>query len=164
MPDLRRYRRSTADTKISDATAPADFTATGTADDTTYLRGDNVWAPLSGAGLGDMLGFNNLADVADAGDVFVVPKVCIGAIETDLHPTVTLVFEHQVSAVVVPGFPEFQPYRPIKDVGILDPRVPVHFAFGAPITVEGRGTVAHEKVLEFIESHLEDWGLPAVAH
>jgi len=51
---------------------------------------------------------------------------------------------------------------PLKDLGILDPRVPAYFAFGAPIPVEGRGTAAHEQVLTFIESHLDAWGLPPV--
>ncbi len=48
----------------------------------------------------------------------------------------------------------------IKDFGRIDPSNPVNVAFGEPVTVTGRGAEAHEQVLDFIEAHLEKWGLP----
>lgn len=53
--------------------------------------------------------------------------------------------------------------RGLKDFGRIDPKIPVHFAFGKPITVEGRGTEAQEQVVAFIEEHLTKWGLPPEA-
>jgi len=52
--------------------------------------------------------------------------------------------------------------RFIKDFGRLDPAQDVHFAFGAPIRVTGRGAEAQERCVAFIEDHLEAWGLPPV--
>ncbi|GAB4389649.1 MAG: lysophospholipid acyltransferase family protein [Thermodesulfovibrionales bacterium] len=46
----------------------------------------------------------------------------------------------------------------IKDFGKIDPSLPVLFSFGQPLSVEGRGTVEHEKVLEFIGEKLAKWG------
>jgi len=48
----------------------------------------------------------------------------------------------------------------VKDFGRIDPKKPVHFAFGEPLTVTGRGAEAQEQALVFIEEHLEQWGLP----
>ena len=50
---------------------------------------------------------------------------------------------------------------PFKDLASLDPTKEAHFAFGEPIPILGRGKEAHEQTLDFIESHLEAWGLPA---
>jgi 1-acyl-sn-glycerol-3-phosphate acyltransferase len=47
-----------------------------------------------------------------------------------------------------------------KDFGRIDPSIPVNLAFGEPVTVTGRGTEAQEHVLDFIEGHLEQWGIP----
>jgi len=47
-----------------------------------------------------------------------------------------------------------------KGFGRIDPSIPVNIAFGEPVTVTGRGTEAHEHVLDFIEGHLEQWGIP----
>ncbi len=47
-----------------------------------------------------------------------------------------------------------------KDFGRIDPSIPVNIAFGEPVTVTGRGTEAREHVLDFIEGHLEQWGIP----
>lgn len=44
-----------------------------------------------------------------------------------------------------------------SDFGRINPAKKVHFAFGEPLTVEGRGTDQHEAVLEFIHQHLESW-------
>ncbi len=48
--------------------------------------------------------------------------------------------------------------RFIKDFGRVNPDLPVHFAFGEPQPVEGRGTSAHQAVIEFIAQHLRGWG------
>lgn len=47
--------------------------------------------------------------------------------------------------------------RFVKDVGAIDPGQPVRFAFGAPLTIEGRGTHEHEQVMEFIGRQLAAW-------
>ncbi len=46
----------------------------------------------------------------------------------------------------------------VKDVGKIDPVRQVHFAFGEPIRIEGRGTDQHEEVIRFIEEKLKLWG------
>jgi 1-acyl-sn-glycerol-3-phosphate acyltransferase len=42
--------------------------------------------------------------------------------------------------------------------GRIDARKPVHFAFGEPLWVKGRGTEEHRAVIEFIEGKLREWG------
>jgi 1-acyl-sn-glycerol-3-phosphate acyltransferase len=46
----------------------------------------------------------------------------------------------------------------MKDVGPVDKKKRVHFAFGEPMTVTGRGAEEHKKVIAFIQEHLEAWG------
>jgi 1-acyl-sn-glycerol-3-phosphate acyltransferase len=46
----------------------------------------------------------------------------------------------------------------LMDFGRIDPRKPVHFAFGEPLWVKGRGTEEHRAVIEFIEGKLREWG------
>ena len=46
----------------------------------------------------------------------------------------------------------------IKDAGYVHPDRPVHFEFGAPITVDANGRKAHETVVDFIVTHLKAWG------
>lgn len=48
--------------------------------------------------------------------------------------------------------------RLIKDMGRIDPSMPVHICFGGPIEVTGRGDEAHRRVVEFIRGKLEAWG------
>jgi 1-acyl-sn-glycerol-3-phosphate acyltransferase len=45
----------------------------------------------------------------------------------------------------------------VKEFGPLDIRKRVHFAFGEPINIEGRGNDAHETVIRFIQERLERW-------
>lgn len=52
--------------------------------------------------------------------------------------------------------------RVVKEIGKIDPSKPVRFAFGAPLTVEGRGNVTHQAVITFIRRHLEAWGVATV--
>jgi 1-acyl-sn-glycerol-3-phosphate acyltransferase len=48
--------------------------------------------------------------------------------------------------------------RLVKDFGKIDPRIKVHFAFGKPINVAGRGAGEHERIIEFIQGKLSRWG------
>jgi 1-acyl-sn-glycerol-3-phosphate acyltransferase len=45
----------------------------------------------------------------------------------------------------------------IKDLGKIDPSKSVHFSFGEPMRVQGRGTDEHQAIIHFIESKLEEW-------
>jgi len=45
----------------------------------------------------------------------------------------------------------------IKEFGPVDTRKKVHFAFGEPMTVAGRGAEEREKVINFIKDKLEEW-------
>jgi len=45
----------------------------------------------------------------------------------------------------------------IKDLGRIHPDVSTHFAFDAPITVEGKGKEAHQQVIDFISGKLKSW-------
>ena len=46
----------------------------------------------------------------------------------------------------------------IKDVGKVDPRKTIHFAFGTPMQVAGNGKETHEAVVSFVASHIRQWG------
>lgn len=48
--------------------------------------------------------------------------------------------------------------RFVKEIGRINPARPVHFAFGDPIPVTGRGTAAHQACIEFIRTQLTNWG------
>jgi len=50
---------------VLDAVTISNITATGTANNTTFLRGDGAWATPPG-GIGDLLAANNLSDLANA--------------------------------------------------------------------------------------------------
>jgi 1-acyl-sn-glycerol-3-phosphate acyltransferase len=47
--------------------------------------------------------------------------------------------------------------RLIKSLGKIDPHKKVHFAFGRPINVSGRGAEEHERIIEFIQEKLMQW-------
>ena len=47
--------------------------------------------------------------------------------------------------------------RLLRDFGPFRPELPVHFAFGEPIVIEGNGKEAHETTIDFIRSHLAAW-------
>ncbi len=47
--------------------------------------------------------------------------------------------------------------RYLKDFGKLNPSKTVHISFGAPLTVEGKGTEEHRAVLQFVEENLDKW-------
>ncbi|QDV41392.1 2-acyl-glycerophospho-ethanolamine acyltransferase [Stieleria neptunia] len=45
----------------------------------------------------------------------------------------------------------------IKDLGPIDPRKTVRFAFGEPIAIEGRGDRQQQAVIDFIATKLDRW-------
>ena len=45
----------------------------------------------------------------------------------------------------------------IKEFGRIDPTKKVHMAFGAPLTIEGRGTAEHKQIIDFIQGRLQAW-------
>ncbi len=45
----------------------------------------------------------------------------------------------------------------LKDFGCIDIRKTVHFAFGRPIQVQGRGSDEHEQVTDFIQQKQDEW-------
>ena len=53
--------------------------------------------------------------------------------------------------------------RLIKDFGPIRRDNPVRIAFGEPLAPEGRGKAEHRKVVDFIVSRLEEWGVPVEA-
>ncbi len=48
--------------------------------------------------------------------------------------------------------------RYLKDFGRINPAVAVHFAFGEPLTIMGRGVEEHQRIIEFITGKLWEWG------
>lgn len=46
----------------------------------------------------------------------------------------------------------------IKDFGKIHPEKTVHFCFGDPLVISGNGKAEHEKVVQFIQGKLEEWG------
>jgi len=45
----------------------------------------------------------------------------------------------------------------IKDFGKIDPRKNVHFSFGEPMQIQGRGNEEHQRVINFISDKLAEW-------
>lgn len=45
----------------------------------------------------------------------------------------------------------------IKDLGRIHPNVSTHFAFDAPLQIQGKGKEEHQKVIEFISGKLKEW-------
>ncbi len=46
----------------------------------------------------------------------------------------------------------------LRDFGRVDPSKSVHFAFGEPLYISSQGAEEHQKVVEFIEGKLKEWG------
>ena len=44
-----------------------------------------------------------------------------------------------------------------KDLGRIDVKKDVHFAFGEPITVKGKGAEEQQQIIDFIQSKLQEW-------
>lgn len=53
--------------------------------------------------------------------------------------------------------------RFLKDAGPIDPQREVHFRFGAPLQVTGKGREEHEQVCAFISGALTEWGVETIA-
>jgi 1-acyl-sn-glycerol-3-phosphate acyltransferase len=51
----------------------------------------------------------------------------------------------------------------IKEFGKIDVSLPVRFAFGQPLMVEGRGGSTHLAVIRYITEHLQAWGCTVAA-
>jgi 1-acyl-sn-glycerol-3-phosphate acyltransferase len=47
-------------------------------------------------------------------------------------------------------------------LGPIDRRKKVHIAFGEPMTVTGSGKEEHQRIVEFIQEHLENWKDPTL--
>lgn len=47
--------------------------------------------------------------------------------------------------------------RFLKDFGKIDPSKAVHFAFGKPLQIKGRGAEEHREIIEFILEKLKGW-------
>ena len=45
----------------------------------------------------------------------------------------------------------------IKDLGKINPAVSTHFAFGAPMTIEGKGREEQQQVIDFISGKIKTW-------
>lgn len=48
----------------------------------------------------------------------------------------------------------------VKEVGKIDPKKPVHLAFGQPMYITGNGAEDHQKIIEFIAGKFREWGRP----
>ncbi len=45
----------------------------------------------------------------------------------------------------------------IKDMGRIDPRLPVHVRFGAPVEIQGAGREEHAAIVDFIKTSFDKW-------
>ena len=46
----------------------------------------------------------------------------------------------------------------LKDLGAINRSKPIHIDFGKPFAIQGSGKEEHKQVLDFIISHLQQWG------
>jgi 1-acyl-sn-glycerol-3-phosphate acyltransferase len=46
----------------------------------------------------------------------------------------------------------------LKDYGKVDVSKTVHFEFGKPMIIAGRGTEEHQQIIDFISGRLKEWG------
>lgn len=47
----------------------------------------------------------------------------------------------------------------IKEFGPIDRRKPIHMVFGEPMSIQGNGRKEHAEIVEFIQSHMQEWEL-----
>lgn len=45
----------------------------------------------------------------------------------------------------------------IKDLGPIDRKKPIHMVFGQPISITGKGSEEHKKIINFIQTNLNKW-------
>jgi 1-acyl-sn-glycerol-3-phosphate acyltransferase len=50
--------------------------------------------------------------------------------------------------------------KKLKDFGPIHPERTIHFAFGEPFTVTGKGQEEQQRVIDFIQQHLAAWNQP----
>ncbi len=46
----------------------------------------------------------------------------------------------------------------VKDLGHLSRHKPIHIAFGEPLTISGNGKKENAEIIDFVISHLREWG------
>jgi len=46
----------------------------------------------------------------------------------------------------------------LKDLGVINRSKPIHMVFGQPFSIQGTGKDEHKQVIDFIISHLQQWG------
>ncbi len=46
----------------------------------------------------------------------------------------------------------------LKDLGAINRSKPIHMVFGQPFSIQGTGKDEHKQVIDFIISHLQQWG------
>ncbi|MFQ3620340.1 MAG: lysophospholipid acyltransferase family protein [Spirochaetales bacterium] len=51
----------------------------------------------------------------------------------------------------------------LRGFGKLNRQDPIHFEFGPPIPITGRGKEEHRKIVDFISSRLAGWGVPVLS-
>ncbi|HID69770.1 MAG TPA: 1-acyl-sn-glycerol-3-phosphate acyltransferase [Desulfobacterales bacterium] len=93
--------------------------------------------------------------------VVVFPQTTRG---TDFNPrqfnTIGIKLAHRAGVPVLPLALKTDAWsngKLIKDLGRIRPEITAHFAFDAPLTVEGKGREQHQKVINFISGKLKEW-------
>ncbi len=100
--------------------------------------------------------------LADGGSIFIFPQAT-RSVEFDVQGFNTLGVKLAAKAGV-PVLPvaiktDFQGNgKLIKDMGLVDPSKMLHFKFGEPMAVTGKGRDAHQYVIDFISQNLIAWG------
>lgn len=51
----------------------------------------------------------------------------------------------------------WSPGKMVKDFGPIIPSRTIHFAFGEPMEIEGKGQEEHQRIVDFIQTHLNQW-------
>ncbi|MCP4625814.1 MAG: 1-acyl-sn-glycerol-3-phosphate acyltransferase [bacterium] len=100
--------------------------------------------------------------IAKGGSVFIFPQAT-RRVEFDIQSFntlgVKLAAKNDVPVIPIAIKTDFQGNgKLIKDMGPIDPGKMLHFKFGEPIAVEGKGREAHQYVVEFISDNLIAWG------
>ena len=118
-----------------------------------------------------------------------VPKVAAGAVLDSFMTNVTKALKKKEGKVTLVGFGTFMKKRQkarkgrnpqtgdpikikarnvvkfkagkkLKDFGPIHPERTIHFAFGEPFTVTGKGQEEQQRVIDFIQQHLAAWNQP----
>ena len=100
--------------------------------------------------------------LADGGSIIIFPQAT-RSVEFDVEGFNTLGIKlasrNGVPVVPVAIKTDFQHNgKWIKDMGPIDPQKTLHFKFGEPLPVEGKGRKTHQQVIEFISQNLLAWG------